>query len=300
MGEWMMCSCDSLESEFLKFKEKNKDSNSTEHVEFIGINLSNELYNKPVFKAYYTTAKSMENIPDLLKTLEKKQMIRAINRIDDTVNQGCVRYEIGLKNRTNRNMDFIYKWLYSICSELQSHRNEIERLCSIKCTNLNDYQYAALYFIGLIADVTNQYMPMVRAIKLYYLLRQCSNPEKIGENYTINNYDSFQLLYSLQIPEIEKIVLFIQELLKKNTGELLMTAVDYYENGFSKYKIYIKGCSKNIFEHMIKKFEISDCEILAKRIHSYAKWIKEHPELECYGIAICLDSSGGWSVNIYH
>lgn len=294
-------SCRLLEYYYQKFQDDNPVSRHASDVEYIGVNFSDDVaVGRPVFKAYYTTERSFENVDQILSPLMDRNMIHGLNRIDDTISDRRIRYEIGLQNRTNQNMEFIYKWLLSMSQESKNHREELAEFCKIKCTQSDDYKYAGLYYIGLIADMNVYGSLDTKAVKYHYLLRHCSNPDKIGKNYIVDNEFFFNILHDIQIPEIQQITLFLKELLDRGLGELWIAAVDYYKGNFSKYKIYFKNFSPRIYDIMVKKFTAIGCTNLAEQIETYTHWICFHPELERYGIAVCLDSNGVWSVNFYH
>ena len=226
-------------------------------------------------------------------------MIHALNKIDDTVNHDCIRYEIGLQHRTNSNMSFINHWIMELFPEIKIHRDELNRFYSIKCVNDKDYQYAALYFLGLIADIFS-IPPQTKAIKLHYLLRKCSDPDNIGKQYTTDNNYFLEVLSNLGVPEMKQLCKLIGALIESAGGELWMAAVDYYKGNFRKYKIYIKNFSDLAYKAMITNFYALGCIHLAEQINIYQSWLSLHPELEHYGIALCLDSNGIWSINFYH
>lgn len=291
---------DNLEQKYCEFRNKYFEAKNDENVEYFGLNFAEDQDSEPIYKVYYTTKKSRATIPNLLKVLEKRNMIRAINKIDDTINKGCIRYEVGLGNRTNLNMEFIYNWIFEQFSFVQSRKIEIEKFCNLKCSNLKDYRYAALYYIGMIIDFCSPCQVNPKAIKLHYLLRECKNPEKIGKDFLVDNVHIFEQLNELQIYGLHQLVYAVSKMLHNNEAELWMVAVDYYNNDVTKYKIYFKKFSESVYENMIAVFREFDCIYLVTQVENYIKWISFHPELERYGIAICLDSNNKWSVNFYH
>lgn len=289
-----------LEQAYNAFRAGHTETQGQVFVEYLGVNFSGDWNTPPVFKAYYTTAKSMQQIPAVLQPLVDRDMIHALNKIDDTVNRGCARYEIGLKNRTNANMAFVDRWIGKLFPEIERHRDEVNRFYSIKCVADEEYQHAALYFLGLIMETYSPNGSQTKAIKLHYLLRQCSDPDKIGRAYTVDTPHFLGVLAGLEIPELHQLCDLTGALLEAAGGELWMAAVDYYRNGLNKYKIYIKKFSDEIYEGMIALFHALGCVHLAEQIATYWDWIFRHPELERYGIAFCLDTQKVWSVNFYH
>lgn len=291
---------DELVSAFLSFKRENADFENSELVDFLGINLSSDLKKTPVFKIYYTTKKSINDLPPLLDLFVEKQMIRAVNLVHDSINEGKIRYELGLKNRTNQNMEAVYQWIYTASPETKKHKNEIEKLRTIQCTDDTKYRYAALYFLGIIADVQKSKSTKVNAVKLHYLLRHCNNSEKIGTDYIIDNKFYLKLLFEMSITEITEVATIIKKLLESVEGTLCIVAVDYYSRGYVKYKIYLKECGEAMCSRMVDIFAEKGLHILAQRIRCYVQWLHLHPELRLYGLAVCLDNLGSWSINFYH
>lgn len=296
----MMGACKNLqeiENVYQNFKEANVTCQSDLCVEYIGVNFSEDVTINPVFKVYYKTRKSLEYISPIILPLKDSDMIRVLNRIDDNINKG-VRYEIGLKNRTNKNMMSLYDYLYEIMPNLKMYRAEIRRFEAIRCSDLADFRYSSLYFVGIIGE-NNCGNEFVKAIKLHYLLRKCLDPEKIGKDYVVDNKVWLDTLVLLGISEIKQISLLIEELLRYDDAELWIVAVDYYHT-IVKYKIYLKKIQNSLILRMIRLFEDNGYVNLAMQIRAYLEWSEFHSELCVYGIAICLDNNGVWSVNFYH
>lgn len=289
-----------LEQQFQKFQKVHEEASYSSFVEYLGINFSESTVVCPVYKAYYTTTQSMKKEIRLLQPLFEQDMIHALNLIDDTVNSGFVRYEIGLGKRTDDNMAFLKQWVKGLYPEIEAHHQEIESFFALKCTQKEGYQYAALYFLGLIAESDSVQKPLIKAVKLHFLLRMCSNPDQIGKSFIVNTSGYLEELSNLGIEQIAELVMFLKVLSETSEFELWMAAVDYYRDGLTKYKLYIKKFSKRIYTGLFERFTALGCMNLAEQLHTYSQWLKFHPELEQYGLAICLDSYGVWSVNFYH
>lgn len=286
-----------IENQFKKFLEAYPSASCSSCVEYIGLNFS-ALNTMPIFKAYYETKKSLEHPHPLLQPLIKKGLIRTLNRIDDTVNSGKVRYEIGLRHRTNENMLWLYDWIFQLSPALKLKAiDEINNLSRLKCSEHPLYQYASMYFMGLIINNLEE----IEAIKFHYLLRVCSDTDKINKNFHIDNEGYLCALKNTNIQAFSTLSDRVFELIKNIPAELWIAAVDYYIDKAPKYKIYIKNFSS---DDMCKclMFIMNDnyFKTLVENIKSYRHWLISHQELKLYGIALCLSEDGQWSLNFYH
>ena len=300
-----MLNVSTLESAYLHFI-KDKKIHYSNKIEFLGINLYDNYQQMPIFKIYYNDLRSQDTfkksmlMTELISLLLKRNMVRSLNLIHDTVNYNCLRYEIGLINRTNNNMNFVYSWLFSTFPTILKYKDEITAFKHIPCSRDKEYKLASLYFLGIIVNSELSYSNKIEAIKLHYLLRNCENINRINKNYIVDNDYYLYILTRLEISQIKIIASFIMRLKNTVTLELWIAGVDYYHSTKAKYKIYFKKFSEKIYEKLISEFYKINCVALADNIHTYRQWLKLHPELEQYGIAICLDTCNQWSINFYH
>ncbi len=292
---------DQMEKEYLNFKIENKFDDLKEKICFLGINLDNDKNVITNFKIYLEAdineiAKEVE----LINQLQKREMVHVVNRVIDKENETKLRYDIGLLNRNNENMCWLYQELKERCSFLERNIEEINNMITLSTCQFSNYQYAALYFLGIIANLNDEGTEDVNVIKLHYLLRDCNNPEKIGEDYIIDNTVKFEQLKKIKENELTQIVEVIEEIIKNTSTELWIVAVDYYDNGKKKYKIYVKKTEKEqmmkIYDALLKR----GINNLANKVLTYINWVKTHPELKCYGWALCYDNMGKWSLNFYY
>lgn len=288
-----------IENKYLDFLEKYDVLNNISDIEYIGINFNNVGINEANFKIYYKTTRSLNNDISLLQPLIKRNIVHALNKIDDIKFSKCTRYEIGLQNRTNTNMLWLYHWIENIFPQIIRKQNEIIKCIDIRCSDLNDYCYASMYFLGLIVE-DNVNDIDVKALKLHYILRKLSNPDKIGKNYVVDKIDIMSKLERLNIKEINYLLEILNPLLEKYDVELWMLATDYFKKGNTKYKIYLKFITNEFLFKLGFTMREKGLNILSSYIEAYVKWITKHPKLEVYGIAICYDTDNGWSINLYH
>ncbi len=283
-----------LERQYQSFLLSHGKASNPTHVEYIGVNFFQKEDEAPVWKAYYTTEESLPDVPPLLQPLIDRRMIRALNKIDDTIHHDCIRYEIGLACRTNENMKWLYQWLFSLYPELENKITELHHLSRLPCCSLPEYQYAAMYFLGMISG------EQVNAVKLHYLLRLCKDSDKIGKNYVVRNRESLDALRGTGVPALVTLTECMSNLLEHVELELWMAAVDYFRDSAAKYKIYAKKYSAKLYGCLSTLMERYGCDRISKQVHTYQEWIAAHPELEQYGFALCLTEDGQWSLNFYH
>lgn len=290
-------SVDLIENNYQLFLKTKIDHSDLTNVEYMGINFS-EGKSIPVFKCYYKTEKSIPDCHPILHEFFDKNMVRALNRIKDTVNIGKIRYEVGLSNRTNENMNWLYTWIASSFPLTEQQISKLHIMANLSCCNFEEYRYAALYFLGFIINPHINCAKNVEAVKLHYLLRKCKNPDKIGKEYYIEEEPVFDCLTS--ISEFKPICSIIQPLLYSTGSELWMAAMDFFTVKPEKYKIYLKIKKSDFCLVMIDLLNQHDLNDLAQKVCLYYQWLIAHPELELYGAALCLSVYGDWSVNFYH
>lgn len=280
---------------FLNTKIGNSDLTG---VEYIGINFCEKKL-IPVFKCYYTTAKSLPDIHPILEDFFVKGMIRALNLIKDTVHTGKIRYEIGLSNRNNENMNWLYRWISSFFPLTEQQISKLSIMANLRCCGFEEYQYAALYFLGFIANNSSiADSKKLEAVKLHYLLRMCKDPDRIGREYYIEEESVFSVLES--VSEFKPICSIVKPLLHDTGSELWMAAMDFFTDEPAKYKLYVKIKKPDFCSFLSSLLNQHNVKGLAQKIIFYSQWLIMHPELELYGAALCCSESGEWSVNVYH
>lgn len=289
-----------IEKEYINFCKQNTTSLNFSDIEFLGINFSDDK-EVPTFKIYHRTKKDFLKIIPFFKPLYEHDMIGFLNMIDDNINNNKIRCEIGLKNRTNKNMCWLYRWIDKQFFLSSNCKTEIKKLKKLKCCNLKNYQYSSMYFLGFIISLgIDKKQANIDAIKLHYILRYCENPNDIGHNFLVNNEQSITHLRSIESPILYSISEMIEYLLKNTNMEIWMTAIDYYKDGIIKYKIYIKNLQDVLYEKLFFLLKKNNHIDLSNKILAYVRWLKAYPAFEKYGMAICCTNLGVLSVNFYH
>lgn len=271
-------------------------------VEFFGLNLSGEPQAPCTFKLYYNTAQSLNFTHPFIRELRERGMVRSLNHILDSTNIDYTRYEIGLARRTNDNMNWLLTRLAQIFPIAPSSKmaQVIDALSILRITDDEDYQKAALYYLGFIEQKFNVKKPYISTLKLHYLLRHCQDPNKIGKNFTVNNTFSLNQLQLSGLHTFKQLVDIVQPLVTLPGVEVWMAAIDFFKDKRRKYKIYLKNYALHGYKTLSQSLAGYGSPILAEHVLGYEKWVTAHPELEQYGLAICLDSTQKLTVNFYH
>jgi len=287
-----------IENSYRRFLEDKLHFPRSSQVEYIGINFHEQTGEPPIFKCYYSTTESLRDDDVILQQFFERDMIHALNRIRDTHHVGKLRYEIGLRNRANENMLWLYRWIEHSFALSQRQRVELDYMKRWTCCSLNTHRYAALYYLGFI---TSAQMPFpLEAIKPHYILRNCQNPEKIGKQYNVDTEKVMQFLKAVDIPALAALAEVLSPI-AGNENELWMTAMDFFSNPgtAAKYKIYLKNKGGILLQTLESVALSHGLLTIAEQLATFDEWLGEHPQLELYGAAVCLTEDGNWSVNCY-
>lgn len=287
-----------IQDEFDVFIGNQLQGRRIEDIEFIGINFQNWGDVRPIYKCYFSTRESLQIDCPLLSDFHERDMIRALNRITDTAFPEKTRYEIGLKNRNNVNMRWLYQWLRNAFPASDAQAREMGQMAEMSCCDLPEYCHSALYFLGFIAD--NDHPFPLSAIKLHYLLRNCDDPDDIGMNYRVDSGERLRFLRLSRIAQMSRLSEIIGTLLDSSEGiELWMAAIDFFRNGEAKYKIYVKSVGGNLIAPLKSLLDSLRLEHLSVQLEVYERWLTTHSRQKLYGAAICTTSRGDWSLNLY-
>ncbi|MDO5137782.1 MAG: hypothetical protein Q4D71_04900 [Oscillospiraceae bacterium] len=287
-----------IETSYRNFIEDALQGTHPSQVEYFGINFHEQRGTSPIFKCYYSTEKSLQDADEILQPFFKRDMIHALNRIKDTHHSGKFRYEIGLRNRNDENMLWMYKWIRQSFALSQRQQIELEQMKQWTCCSQNTYRYAALYYLGFITN--EQRCFPLEAIKPHYILRTCEDPEKIGKNYSVDTKRIIEFLKALEIPAFTTLAGILSPIVGED-NELWMAAMDFFArpSTTTKYKIYLKdrgGILLSALENIVLSLGL---HVIAEQLAAFATWLDGNEELELYGVAMCLTEDGKWSVNCY-
>ena len=287
-------SIDTIEKLYKQFLSENNELQKFESIDFFGINISED---DVIFKIYFSSEVSSKQEFNILSPLHKKEMIGILNKVKDTTNSGKVRIDAQLKNRTNDNMLFLYEWINKIYPYLEKYNDQIEEFKRLQCSKDFNYHYAALYFLGIISNSYN--INDTQAVKLHYILRNCSDTNHIGNNYNVDNNVTLSIIKSMNIPIMQKLGCLADKCITDSYAEIWIAAVDYYKNQSNKYKIYFKSFNESFYETLYHELIREGLKNLGDNLNKFHQWLMAHIEYKVYGLAVCCSEEHKWSLNFY-
>lgn len=290
--------CPEIDKAYRHFIEVELNHPRPSQIEYIGINFCELESTPPVFKCYYSTKESLESKAELLQPFAERNMIHAVNMIYDTQHCNRTRYEIGLANRDNDNMAWLNHWVGNAFDLSTRQKKELDILANLPCCSIDNYRYAALYYLGFIAKTKTPFP--LEAIKMHYILRSCEDPNKIGKNYYVDSEAVLRFFGNSGIMAFETLAAVLRTIVSKE-NELWMAAVDYFAmpGAGAKYKIYLKdrgGVFLSSLEELVTSLGLFH---LSEQLNAFSAWLSMQDSLKLYGGAVCLTDRGEWSVNCY-
>ena len=282
-----------IKNQFNEFVNKYHQDFADKSIDYLGVNISAVPEDKPVFKVYYSNRASREESHALIDFLKKNDMVRYVTMVRDKVMPDRIRYDVGLRNRTDSNMVKVYDWLSLNTDIFNSCRSEIMELSQMKVTERDGFDFAGLYFLGFIA-VEEQ----ITVLKCHYFNRICDNPDVLHKEicYADDYYLSYLKNSSIRV--FKSLSERSYRILEHCGGHLWMTGADYEAGNHRKYKIYIKN-PKDVWEGLLKTFDSDLFVDLRRRIAEVMAWNKDQRDFFCEGIAICEDELEDVSINFY-
>lgn len=283
-----------LEQLYDDFKQRVGEDLNDEKVDYLGINISTDWMCDTEFKIYYSDKFSRKKTHPLIDFLASENMVRYQTMVNDQDDSRRLRFDVGIKNRTNKNMERMFEWLDENVEIFRDYKNEIKRLASMRMTNQEGFEYASLYFIGFIALDGE-----IDVLKYHFYNRICDNPDELYNHYKFADAYYLGYLNKCGIKVFSNLVDIINLILLHCGGHLWMTGVDYKKEGSYKYKIYIKNLQR-LYDGLLVVFADDKNSFLKDRIASVKAWNEKHTCFKCEGVAICLDNDNNLSVNFYY
>lgn len=283
---------DKLKNKFDDFISRNKEDFEEKRVDYLGVNIASDTGGAPVFKIYYNNKSSRGRSHPLIDFLESRGMVRYVTMVQDKKDPRRFRVDIGLKNRTNENMQAVYEWLNKHTQMFRKYSEEIKKLSGMKVTDLENHDYAGLYFLGFIAADEE-----ISMLKCHYFNRICKDPDVLHKVTFADEY-YLDFLANAGIREFADLSAVLKKALALCGGHLWMTGADYSASDSRKYKIYIKN-PDNLYEGLLETFAPGDYEALRRKILDVREWNQQHEEFYCEGFAVCRDEQAVVSINFY-
>lgn len=96
-------------------------------------------------------------------------MMRYVTAVRDGVSD--VRFDFGLKNRTNDNIDALCGFIAGLSPLYALNRDEIGYFTGMRIDERPDYAHAAWYFFGFTEKAGE-----VQGLKFHFITRHCADP----------------------------------------------------------------------------------------------------------------------------
>lgn len=279
---------------FEEFMQQCYCSADRDNIDFIGIDLNKgQIY----FKAYIgmKTADISKEITEsvspsgFLSHLIEKDIVYRLETVDDTRKTWNGRYDIALYNRNNKNMCWLLNEIKSKADFISPYEEIINHISSMKVAENPDYQYSALYHLGILEKDER-----IQALKLYFTARYENIPDYHSKNFTYHDKEYLDFLGNCGLDSFSVLKGMACDMLECCGGHLWMAGIDISGNGIGKCKIYLKKMS-NIYEYLKTAFN----GIYRDKAEQIAIWNSKNPDFAIMGVAIGIDESGIPSLNLY-
>ena len=282
-----------IEEEYQNFHNQVLCKYQKQMVDFFGINVSENKRND-IFKLYLKGIFSESIDYPFITYLKKKDMIRYVTEVKDNQINEMARIDIGIKNRTDKNMEDLFEWLRLNYSAFRQNENEIISKSKMKIIPLKGYTYASMYFIG-----ASSFQNDNEILKFHYYTGYISNPDNLLSDLQFE--DDYYLDYIKQIGtnELNRLTDMAAILLSKGCGNMWVIGIDYTIAGAKKYKIYLRNVNDCVYDYLNNILTQYAFSKLAEKVMEIMDWNKEHVEYIIKGIAICMDKNQMVSINFY-
>ncbi len=278
-----------------EFVARHSEDYAQQRVDYLGVNLGGD---EPLFKLYYrndyTCALSVGRQSSLLDLLRERDMIRFLTLAEDTGDCRRYRYDIGLKRRTDENMEALFSWLKEHVGVFSQREAEIRKLAAMPICDARAFPLAGMHFLGFVSEDDR-----VTALKCHYLCRRhkdVSTPSRLGR------YDSGYFLTYLEqsgIPALQRLSPLVRDVLGYCGGHVFMVGTDYWLTGEQKYKIYITD-PIFLYQGLAEAFGKEQDPLLHGQLGELMRWDDAHPRFFCTILALALDDRDRLTMNFYY
>ncbi len=282
-----------LKTDLDRFICSNSSDFEEKRVDYLGVNIFPDEKKQSVFKIYYNDSASRTKSHPLIDFLKRRGMIRFLTMVQDRTDPHRLRFDVGLKNRTNENMLEVFKWLSEHTWMFERNSSEIRKLSAMKATELENHDFAALYFLGFIS-----YDEEIAVLKCHFFNRICEDPDVLHKNFIFSDEYYLSFLSNSSIGGFAELSDLLKKALRHCGGHLWMTGADYTVTSSEKYKIYVKN-PDNPYTGLMAVFGEEKDRHLCEQIRNLMEWNDLHREYFCEGFAVCLDMEAAVSVNFY-
>lgn len=281
-----------IQEQFERFSKNANIDFDSDVVDYLGINISASSENIE-FKAYCEFEKNTNNC-DLVYFLTGNDLIKYFSVVLSDKDLSAKRYDIGLKNRSNLNMEKLFDYLSINVPFFYIFSEEINFFAKMKISNNCNDIYSSLYFLGF-ADVDNN----IDLLKLHFLTRKCEETNVSHKAYKFDDLYYLNYLKNTKNTAMLNLIPFAEEALHICGGNLWMIGFDCNKTNEYKCKIYIKKpsyCYDALIEVCEKMFKSE----MIEKIELVKEWNRINRKYKIEGIALCLDSNNVFSINFYY
>lgn len=272
---------------FIKTLDRPLDAGE---IDFFGINLYDRTEENIAFKLYYAQKYSTCSTHPLAQYLQQHDMLRYLSEVEDTLHRKDMRIDLALKNRTDTGMEALFSILRRENELFADCEQEVRNLAKMCITDEPGCSLASLYHLGSIEHGTWKQL-----LKFHFFTRWCRNHNYPGKDSEYRDAYYLEYLQNTGIAEYRRITEVSETILADCGGHLLTAGMDAGRNGYRKYKLYIKHPERlyqGLLEHVGAQF--------SGQIHQVMAWNEKHLEFQAEIVALCLDTDGVFSVNLYY
>ena len=275
------------------FIARHSEDYAQQRVDFLGVNLGGD---EPVFKLYYrndyTLTFSEGRQSSLIDLLRQRDMIRFLTLAEDT--SGCqrYRYDIGMQNRTDENMEVLFDWLKEHVAAFSQREDEIRKLAAMRVYSEEEFRLAGMHFLGFI-DQAGQ----VTALKCHYLCWMQKDLSSRRGHFEDDYYLS--CLEQSGIPAFRRLCPLARDVLGSCGGHVYMAGTDYWVTGERKDKIYLVE-PVFLYQGLAEAFGKENYPLLLRQLGELMAWDDAHRRFYCVGLALALDDRDRLTINFYY
>lgn len=281
--------CVDFNEKYVSFVNSLKQPLTYKSVDFLGLNLY-EGQSDPVFKVYYANKFSSGSDHPLITFLSEKGMLRYFEMVKDTLRPSSIRMDIALKKRTDSNMEALFSYLRQMTPLFSESEAKLRRMAHMKITEMPQHSLASMYHLGFVQDGDQ-----TRLLKYYVFTRWCPNPDEPNTGSEFRDEEYLDVLCNCGIEEFKKLSAVTKAVLEKCGGHLWMAGMDVGENGYRRFKLYVKN-PEHVYEQFMEIFEGD----MRDKLQRTVEWNLKHPELEFEAVAFALDSEDIFSMSLYY
>lgn len=225
-----------------------------------------------------------------LERLAEKNMVYRLETVQDTRRNWSRRYDIALDNRKNENMNWLFEQINKKAAFTAEYDALIRHMSSMKIADHPDYQYAALYHVGI-----QEKDDKIQALKFYFTARHQNIPEYHSKNFEYHDEEYLDFWGNCGLYKFSKLKDMAQDMRAYCGGHVWLAGLDISESGIGRCKIYLKKMN-NVYEYLKTAFD----DIYHDKIEQLEVWHYKNPQFIFMGLAIGVDKTDMFSLNLYY